>query len=80
LRSLAYERRRFGFRRLGILLQREGIVMNRKKLLRLYREDGLAVRRRMGRKRALYAGTGPCPIAPSMPPKAPSSWSPSMAN
>ncbi len=53
LRELANERRRFGFRRLGYLLQREGIVMNRKKLLRLYREEGLAVRRRKGRKRAL---------------------------
>ena len=53
LRELANERRRFGFRRLGFLLQREGIVMNRKKLLRLYREEGLAVRRRKGRKRAL---------------------------
>ncbi len=53
LRELANERRRFGFRRLGVLLHREGIVMNHKKLLRLYREEGLAVRRRKGRKRAL---------------------------
>jgi len=52
LRSLAAERRRFGYRRLGILLQREGIHMNRKKLYRLYSEEGLAVRRRRGRKRA----------------------------
>jgi len=53
LRELAVERRRFGFRRLGILLAREGMAMNRKKLLRLYREEKLAVRRRGGRKRAL---------------------------
>ena len=52
LRSLAAERRRFGYRRLGILLQREGVSMNKKKLYRLYREEGLAVRRRRGRKRA----------------------------
>lgn len=52
LRSLAAERRRFGYRRLGILLEREGITMNRKKLYRLYSEAGLAVRRRRGRKRA----------------------------
>jgi putative transposase len=52
LRVLAGERRRFGYRRLGILLAREGIVMNHKKLLRLYREEGLSVRRRRGRKRA----------------------------
>ena len=53
LRALANERRRFGFRRLGYLLKREGIHMNHKKLLRLYREEGLAVHRRKGRKRAL---------------------------
>jgi putative transposase len=52
LRALAAERRRFGYRRLGILLEREGVSMNKKKLLRLYREEGLAVRRRRGRKRA----------------------------
>jgi len=52
LRSLAGERRRFGYRRLGILLEREGIHMNQKKLYRLYSEEGLAVRRRRGRKRA----------------------------
>ena len=53
LRGLAAERRRFGYRRLGVLLRREGIVMNHKKLRRLYREERLQVRRRGGRKRAL---------------------------
>ena len=53
LRQLALERRRFGYRRLGYLLAREGIHMNRKKLLRLYTEEDLKVRRRGGRKRAL---------------------------
>lgn len=52
LRELAGERRRFGYRRLGILLAREGMHMNPKKLLRLYREENLGVRRRRGRKRA----------------------------
>ena len=52
LRELAGERRRFGYRRLGILLAREGMTMNHKKLYRLYRDEGLAVRRRRGRKRA----------------------------
>ena len=52
LRTLAGERRRFGYRRLGILLEREGVRMNHKKLYRLYLEEGLAVRRRRGRKRA----------------------------
>ena len=53
LRDLASERRRFGYRRLGYLLAREGIAPNHKKLLRIYREEGLKVRRRSGRKRAL---------------------------
>ena len=53
LRELAAERRRFGYRRLHILLRREGIRMNHKKLRRLYREERLQVRRRGGRKRAL---------------------------
>jgi putative transposase len=53
LRELAGERRRFGYRRLGWLLAREGQVMNHKKLYRLYREERLMVRRRGGRKRAL---------------------------
>jgi putative transposase len=53
LRELAGERRRFGYRRLGYLLAREGLVPNHKKLLRIYREEGLKVRRRGGRKRAL---------------------------
>jgi putative transposase len=53
LRELAAERRRFGYRRLGWMLQREGHAINHKKLYRLYREEQLMVRRRRGRKRAL---------------------------
>jgi putative transposase len=53
LRSLASERRRFGYRRLGLLLAREGLRPNHKKLRRLYREERLQVRRRGGRKRAI---------------------------
>ncbi len=53
LKALASERRRFGYRRLHILLKREGVVLNHKKLFRLYREERLTVRRRGGRKRAL---------------------------
>jgi putative transposase len=53
LRELACMRRRFGYRRLHILLRREGILMNHKKLRRLYREERLQVRRRGGRKRAM---------------------------
>lgn len=53
LRELASERRRFGYRRLHILLKREGVAVNWKKLYRLYREERLTVRKRGGRKRAL---------------------------
>ena len=53
LRHRAAERRRFGYRRLHILLRREGIEVNHKKLFRIYREERLAVRLRGGRKRAL---------------------------
>ena len=53
LRVLAGERRRFGYRRLHILLAREGVRLNHKRLFRLYREERLGVRKRGGRKRAL---------------------------
>ncbi|MET4121973.1 hypothetical protein ABIB85_008441 [Bradyrhizobium sp. JR1.5] len=46
-------RRRFGYRRLLVLVRHEGLVMNHKKFRRLYREERLQVRRRGGRKRAL---------------------------
>ena len=44
LRELAAERPRFGYRRLYVLLRREGIRVNHKCIERLYREEGLAVR------------------------------------
>ena len=53
LKALAQERRRFGYRRLHVLLRREGHAINRKRVQRLYREERLMVRRRGGRKRAL---------------------------
>ena len=55
LRALAAERRRFGYRRLHVLLRRDGVLVNRKKTQRIYREEGLSVRRRRGRKRAVGA-------------------------
>ena len=52
LRDLANERRRFGYRRLFILLRREGEASGINRIYRLYREEGLGVRKRKGRKRA----------------------------
>jgi putative transposase len=70
LRELAAARRRFGYRRLHLLLDREGPHINHKRLRRLYREERLQVKRRGGRKRAL--GTR----APMSLPKAPNQrWS-----
>jgi HTH-like domain len=46
LRELAPQRRRFGYRRLGLMLERQGIKLNRKKLYRLYKEERLTVRKR----------------------------------
>ncbi|WP_242414678.1 IS3 family transposase [Sphingomonas panni] len=59
--ELAQQRRRFGYRRLHILLRRDGITINRKKTQRLYREEGLTVRRRKGRRRAVGA-RAPSPV------------------
>jgi putative transposase len=53
LKALAHERRRFGYRRLHVLLRREGHAVNKKRVQRLYREERLMVRRRGGRKRAM---------------------------
>lgn len=53
MKEIAAERRRFGYRRLAIMLQRKGHVCNIKKVYRIYREEGLMVKRRKGRKRAL---------------------------
>lgn len=53
MKKVASERRRFGYRRIHVMLERQGIIMNQKKLRRLYREEKLQVRKRGGRKRAL---------------------------
>lgn len=39
MKKVASERRRFGYRRIHVMLDRQGIVMNLKKLRRLYREE-----------------------------------------
>lgn len=53
LHERAGERRRFGYRQLGDLLQREGRTMNEKKRFRLCRVEGLSVRRRRGPEHAI---------------------------
>ena len=63
LHKLTQQRRRFGYRRLHIQLRRDGITINPKKPQRLYREDGLTVRRRRGPKRAVRARASPPVLA-----------------
>ena len=53
LRDLANERRRFGYRRLFVLLRRDGEPSGINRIYRLYREEGLTVRKRRARRRAV---------------------------
>ena len=66
MHKIAEKRHRFGYRRVGILLERKGMIVNEKKLYRIYREEGLSVRRRRGRKRARGRRTPmPMPLRPN---------------
>ena len=62
MKAVAAKRRRFGYRRVGVMLERKGMIMNHKKLYRLYTDEKLSVRRRRGRKRARGSRT-PMPVA-----------------
>ena len=46
-------RRRFGYRRLFVLLRQQGEPFGRNRIYRLYREEGLSVRKRRARRRAV---------------------------
>jgi len=52
LKELAAVRVRYGYRRLTILLRREGWRVNAKRVYRIYRTEGLAVRTKVRKKRA----------------------------
>ena len=43
MKAIASKRRRFGYRRIGVLLERKGMIMNHKKLYRIYTEEELGV-------------------------------------
>ncbi len=57
LRDLANQRRRFGYRRLFILLREQGEPSGVNRIYRLYREEGLTVRKRKARRRAIGTRT-----------------------
>ena len=65
MRDVAGERRRFGYRRVHLMLERQGWHVNQKKIRRIYREERLQVKRRGGRKRAL--GTRRPMLVPNRP-------------
>ena len=50
MRDIAGDGRRCGYRRIGLMLPRDGIEMNHKKLRRLYREEGLVEMHTCGRR------------------------------
>ena len=62
LKELAGQRMRFGYRRLTAMLVREGITANHKRVYRLYREEGLAMRIRV-RRRIRWRGPAISPAA-----------------
>jgi hypothetical protein len=77
LRGLAIERRRFGYRRLFVLLRREGEPSGKNRIYRLYREEGLRVRKGRIRRRAV--GTR-APILVEARVNARRSWTSCMTN
>ena len=69
LKALAAQRRRFGYRRLWVLLRREGHAVNKKRVYRLYRQERLMVRRRGGpqaRRRDTGADAGAFGAEPAL--------------
>jgi len=67
IRELAHARPRFGFTRIWVLLRREGWRVNKKRVRRLYRLDGLQLRVRVRRRKhiALHRGPAPRPAGPT---------------
>jgi putative transposase len=64
LRELAAARVRFGYRRLTVLLKREGWQVNAKRIYRIYKEEGLVVRTQKRKK----AATARVPLATALRP------------
>jgi putative transposase len=70
MRAVAYERPRFGYRRVHVMLRREGFLVGLRRVRRLYRLEGLAVRRRKRKRVAVHMR---CPIV--LPARANERWS-----
>src|SRR5437879_218385 len=63
IRELAHSRPRFGYERIHILLRREGWLVGRNRVHRLYRLEGLQVRMRVRRRKRISLHRGPVPAA-----------------
>lgn len=63
IRELAHARPRFGYQRIHVLLRREGWLVNKERVRRLYRLEGLQLRHRLRRRKhmALHRGAPPPP-------------------
>ena len=63
--ELAQEKPRFGYRRLQVLIQWEGTVVNHKRLFRIYRAAGLSVKRKRRKRLVRACSPRPRPTAPN---------------
>ena len=63
IRDIAHARPRFGYQRITVMLRREGWPVNRKRVRRLYRLQGLQVRMRVRRRKHMCLQRGPVPLA-----------------
>src|SRR6056297_3289567 len=66
IREIAYARPRFGYQRIHVMLRREDWPVNKKRIRRLYRLEGLQLRMRIRRRKhmCLHRGPVPQPTAP----------------
>ena len=64
IRDLAHARPRFGYLRIWVLLRREGGRVNRKRVRRLYRLEGLQLCMRARRRKHIALHRGPAPVGP----------------
>jgi putative transposase len=63
IRDIAHARPRFGYQRITVMLRRDGWRVNRKRVRRLYRLQGLQLRMRVRRRKHMCPHRGPAPLA-----------------
>ena len=63
IREIAHARPRFGYQRIHVMLRREGWPVNRKRVYRWYRLEGLQIRMRVRRRKHMCLHRGPVPRA-----------------